>query len=169
MPTTTPEPGSLFLFDRPASNTPALSQEMRDNFTALARTNITTDAAFPVDAREGMLRINASDPNDVRLEVALIVAGSLVWRTIAKQLQLAKALPTKLIADFGAPTNPWVVDHNLGSQPLAQAYNASWFAFQVVPQGGPIAAGQCTVEHPSPNRVIITFAAGATGHLIVVG
>lgn len=169
MPTPTPEPGTLFLFDRPASNTPALSQEMRDNFTALARTHFTTDPAYPADAREGMQRINALDPNDVKLEVALIVAGSLVWRTIAKQLQLAKALPTKLIVDFAAATNPWVVDHNFGSQPLVQAHNASWFAFQVVPQGGPIGAGQCTVEHPSPNRVIITFAAGATGHLIVVG
>jgi hypothetical protein len=165
----TPEPGQLFLYDRPAASTPALSQEMRDNFTALARTHYTTDAVYPATPREGMLRINAEDPNDVKLEVFLIVAGSPVWRTIAKQLQLAKALPTKLIVDFAAATSPWVVDHNLGSQPVVQAYNASWFAFQVVPQGGPIGAGQCTVEHPSENRVIITFSGATTGHLIVVG
>lgn len=151
MATASPEPGTLFQFDDPADSTPVIAKDLRDNFTALARTNYTTDKsgplvggkvtpAFPKAPRDGMARLNAADPNNVALEFWLPgTGGGSVWRRALSFLNLGLGAPSKQIVAFpGAPPppNPWTVDHNIGSQVLVMAFDVNWFAFEVVSGGG---------------------------------
>jgi hypothetical protein len=145
MPTTTPEPGTLFAFDDPPDSSPVIAKDLRDNYTALARTNYTTDKsvppnsqpAFPKAPRDGMPRINASNPNNIALEFWLPgTGGGSTWRRALQFLNLGFPAPAKQIVAFPNPINPWVVDHNIGSQVLVQVFDPSWFAFEIVSATG---------------------------------
>jgi hypothetical protein len=152
MATTSPEPGTLFQFDDPPDQSPVIAKDLRDNFTALARTNYTTDKsgpldnvgnvtpAFPKAPRDGMARLNASNPNNVGLEFWLPgTGGGSAWRRALSFLNLGLGAVSKQIIAFpGAPTppNPWQVDHNIGSQVLVAAFDVNWFMFEIVAGGG---------------------------------
>jgi hypothetical protein len=146
MPTTSPEPGTLFDFGDPPDQSPVVAKKLRDKFTALGRTHFTTDKtapgnqpAFPATPQDGMPRINAADPTNIKLEFWLPgTGGGSQWRTALQFLNLGLSAPAKQIIAFPGPTppNPWQVDHNIGSQVVPMAFDSLWFAFQVVPNGG---------------------------------
>src|SRR5688572_21002513 len=139
MATTDPEPSRLFAFNIPADDTPAVAKEIRDNFTALARLNYTTDEDYPENPQNGMPRINAVDPNNIKLQVWIDGA----WKTIASFLQLGNGTPSKQVVEFSVGANPWVIDHNIGSFPQAQAFNVNGFVFRVVPEAVVPGVNEC--------------------------
>ncbi len=116
------EPAELFRFDVPAQDAPVLSQEIRNNLTALGRTLYTADDTKPdvSVARDGMMRINAADPTNIKLDVFL--TGS--WRTILQGLAGGIAGTTKIIASFTSSAVR-TIDHNLGSKPLVQVADSN--------------------------------------------
>ncbi len=115
------EPGELFLFARPAVGTPVKSDEVRNNFDALAQLNRTSKPEFPTIKKDGMPRFLTEDLNNVRLQIWFDNA----WRTIVQNIQLGIPAPAKLEATFNpAPVGPtWTIDHGLGSRPLVQVFD----------------------------------------------
>lgn len=123
------EPGQLFEFDQPTEKALADAKQIRDLFTALARTNYTTDPAFPASPREGMPRFNAADPNNVKLEFWQGDPG--VWRTVLQNLQGGVPAPVKQIVQVVAPATTWTIDHNLGGQVIAMAFDTGFRQLRV--------------------------------------
>jgi len=160
------EPGELFRFERPATKTPALSSEVRDNFTALGQTNLSSDPDVPdsTQRRDGMMRVLNEDPNNVKLQMFY----DTNWRTLFQQLQLGYPAPAKIITKVDSPgLAVWQIDHNLGSQPIVQVFDLTWRQLQAVP----LAPGvdQYILQHSTENRVIITHPAAQDGYAVVVG
>jgi hypothetical protein len=118
------EPGRLFQFDRPLVGAQVDAVLMQGLLEALARTNFTTDTAYPSAPREGMLRINASDSSNVKLEVFQGSPGT--WKVLLQHLETGVASPTKQIIQFLTPQTSWLVDHNLGSQPIVQTFDSGF-------------------------------------------
>lgn len=116
-----PEPGRVFDYSVPAENVPARSVEVRENFRALAQSFLTTNDAFPENPREGQMRV-FNDGGNYRRQ--MYDGGA--WRTVLQNMQSGIAAPAKVIAAFTAAANPWVIDHNLGTRPLAQVLDLSW-------------------------------------------
>jgi hypothetical protein len=116
------EPAEQFSFDVPALDAPVLSEEIRNNFNSLGRTLFTEDDTLPAVAvaRDGMMRVNASDPTNIKLDVFL----SGAWRTILQGLAGGISATTKIIASF-VSASVWTIDHNLGTKPLAQVADAN--------------------------------------------
>jgi hypothetical protein len=183
MPTAQPEPGTLFQFDTPADQTPVIARDLRNFFAALARFNYTTDKtgpldlagnptpAFPKAPRDGMARINASNPNNVKLEFWLPgTGGGSRWRQALAFLQLGFGAPTKQVQQVITPALVWTIDHNIGSFPLAMAIDTSGYVFaDSGPPPNPIGAGQVQVQHATLNRVIFTFSGPTAGTAIIIG
>jgi len=144
------EPGQLFQFDRPLERAVVDARLVREMFTALAQTNYTSSAAYPNAPRIGMLRISAVDPSNIKLEV--FVGAPLQWRTLLQNIQLGVAVPVKQIVQFAVPSLTWTVDHNLGSQPLVQVFDAS---FNSLPTG--VASAPLYLGHV-PAAVLLTRA-----------
>jgi|CXWL01.1.fsa_nt_gi hypothetical protein len=168
------EPGQLFLFDRPAQGTPVLSSEIRDNLQAVARTNLSSDPAFPANPRTGMLRFLTEDPLNYKLQAWLEQSGGgAAWRDLLQYVNLGIAAPAKLVFDITVPplVNSWTIDHNLGSYPLVQPFNSAGYQFGVLGQGFVPAANQCLIQQVTLNRVVITFAPATfpTGFVVIVG
>jgi hypothetical protein len=122
------EPAELFRYDRPVEGAFLDAVEMRNYLTALARTHYTTDSANPANAQDGQPRINAEDPDNVKLEVFL--DGN--WRTAIQRIDKGIAAPVKSIVQFATAGTPWVIDHNLGSQVVVQVFDASFIRLQPV-------------------------------------
>lgn len=127
------EPGTLFRYGRPVEGAFVDAVEMREYFEALARTHYTTDAGFPQNARDGQPRINAVDPNNIKLQVWL----SGAWRTVVQQVDKGIAAPVKSIWQFDTPGAAWVIDHNLESQPVVQVFDTLWNQLTPVPVTDP--------------------------------
>lgn len=128
MPSTTDtrEPAQVFLYDRPVQGGPSLSEEMRNNFRALAQTFYGTDAANPVAPRIGQFRVLREEPPAFAVtNVKVQWFDGAVWRTLLQGIEGGIPAPTKLIVDITAPLAVWTIDHNLGSFPLVQVLNAS--------------------------------------------
>jgi hypothetical protein len=116
------EPARLFAYDTPIVGAFVDAVAVEQNFRALAQTHYTSDPAFPLSARQGQLRVNAADPANFKLETFLNGA----WRTMLQRIEGSIPAPVKQIAQFDTALASWIVDHNLGSQPLVQAYDASF-------------------------------------------
>jgi len=118
------EPGELFRFERPGTRTPALSEEIRNNFNALGQSNYSTDSAKPdtTQRRDGMPRLLAEDPNNVKYQVFFDGA----FRTLMQNVHLGFPAPAKSVVQITTPASVWQIDHNLGSQPIVQVHDASW-------------------------------------------
>jgi hypothetical protein len=159
------ETSGLFLFDEPQAGAPRRSLEIRNNFEAVVRTNFGTDPAKPASPREGMLRIlkDVTVANNWKLQGFL----SGAWQTLLQRINGGFAAPAKRIFVFNAATSPWQLQHDLGSQPLVQVFDLTYMQRQVVPAAP--GAGQYTLQHADANKVIVTFAAPATGVAIVLG
>jgi hypothetical protein len=159
------EPARKFKFNRPATGEPPISTLFRDLFEALARTNYTTDADFPLVAtsKDGMLRVSAVDPNNIKLDV--FIDGT--WRTFIQNAQLGFAAPAKKIIEKTDAETVWTIDHNLGSQPLVQVFSPSYIQRQAVPSAP--GANQYILQHTTPNRVVVTNPAPATGFVVLIG
>jgi hypothetical protein len=160
------EPGRLFVFGFPVQGSPPQSAIMQQVLEALACNNYTTNADFPLvaTARNGMKRVNAKDPTNVKAEVFL--SGS--WRTYLQHLE--NGIPSPSHLEIAVPSsNPWVIDHNLGVRPLVQAYDASWNLLEVVAPAASPGAGQCKVQHVNENRVGVTLSGAAAGFVILIG
>ena len=111
------EPGQLFVFDQPTEKAWADARQIRNLFTALAQTNYTTDAAYPSAPRAGMARLNASDPNNIKLEFWQGSPGA--WRTSLQNIQGGVPAPIKQIVQITAAATVWTIDHNLGNYAIA--------------------------------------------------
>lgn len=122
------EPGQLFRYERPVEGAFLDAVEIRNYLTALARTHYTTDSANPANAQDGQPRVNAEDPGNIKLEVFL--AGA--WRTVLQQIDKGIAAPVKSIVQFAAAGTPWVIDHNLGSQVVAQVFDSAFIKLKPV-------------------------------------
>ena len=158
----TPEASGLFIFDEPQAGAPQRSQEVRNNFEAVARTNFGTDSTKPIAPREGMSRLLK-----VGTTVYLQYFLNGGWRTFAQALELGVPVGTKKIFTFSTAINPLTLTHNLGSPPLVQIYDNTYKQRQVVPFApGP---DQYILQHSGPNVTIVTHAAPATGFAIVLG
>jgi len=136
------EPGQLFLYGRPVEGAFVDAEEMRNNLTALARTHYTTDVLYPLNAQDGQPRINAVDPNNIKFQV--FISGA--WRTVLQQVDKGVAAPVKNIWQFDTAGAAWIIDHNLGSQPLVQIYDAAFNLLTPVP-----------VTHPPNERQAFGF------------
>lgn len=165
------QPGQKFTYDRPFTGGPALSQEVRDNFEALARTNITDDATYPAAPRGGMFRIfnDPGPPTNAKFQWY----DGATWRTLIQRIEgggvgTASITPTRLAVDFTSALTTWSIDHNLGAQPLVQVFDALWNQLQVVPPG-PVVAGQYLLVHSTENRVVVTHPGPITGHVVIIG
>lgn len=161
MATTDPEPGALFQYGIPAEGAPMDSKEIANNFLALAENNYTSDtslsgdSAFPKTKRKGQFRINASDPTNVRLQLALVLGGSLVWVTVLKYLQLGFSAPLLRIVLVNPGVNVWTIDHDLGQKPLVQVFDDVGFQFDTVGQaqlGTAISKLQVDPPVPAPSN-----------------
>lgn len=161
---TTPEASGLYIFDQPASGTPARSQEMRNNFEAVVRNNFGTDASKPPVAREGMSRI-LKDATTGAVKLQYYLNGA--WVTFGQNLELGVPVGSKKIFQFASAVSPWTITHNLGSQPLVQIFDVTFTQRQVVPSAP--GAGQYILQHSGPDVTIVTFSAPATGYAIVLG
>jgi len=157
--------GGLFLFDEPQAGAPRRSQEIRNNFEALGRCNITTDPTLPANPREGMMRVlkDLSPANNWKLQQFL--AGA--WQTLAQRINSARPAAASRTFVFTAAVNPWVIQHDLGNQPLVQIFDLTYLQRQVVPSAP--GAGQYILQHADANKVNVTFAAPTTGIAIVIG
>lgn len=118
-----PDPAALYQVGIPRDQTPARSEEIRNNFQALLQNLFTSDPALPLNAPDYAIRLldDVNDPiqaGNLRLQVRF--GGA--WRDILQNLQGGLAAPAKSLLDFvqGGPSSPWVIDHNLGSQPMVQ-------------------------------------------------
>lgn len=114
------EPADQFTYGTPRTSSAATSQEVRDNFEALAQNHLTTDPDKPLDRRDGQFRVNRVDLTNSKLQMWL--DGN--WRTLLQQIQLDIAAPVKNIVQFSTASASWVVDHNLGSQVVAQVFDS---------------------------------------------
>lgn len=116
------EPGQLFVYGIPQVSAFLDAVQIENCLRALAQNHYTTDALFPTDARAGQFRINAEDPTNIKLQVRLNDA----WRTMLQHVEIDVPAPVKQIVAFDTALASWIVDHNLGSQPVAQAYDATF-------------------------------------------
>jgi hypothetical protein len=150
----TPDPGSLFEFNIPATNTPVVSAEVRDNFTALAQTNFTSDGTTPASPQKGMTRINGANPNNWLFQVW----NGSNWQTLLQNIQLGIPAPVKSITNIAVPANAWTITHNLGSQVLVMAFDSSWYAFEIVGfgSGGGTATPTTANKNQNPTSNIST-------------
>lgn len=120
------QPAQLFQFDRPFQGAPPRSEEIRQNFEALARTFYTDDTTYPEAPRSGALRIfrDVGPPLNVKIQWH----DGANWRTIAQNIEGGIAVPSKRIVDINSPLSVWTIDHNLGSQVVALVFDSTWFA-----------------------------------------
>lgn len=165
MATPSDEVSGLFLFDGPSAQTPMRSQEVRNDLTALAQTNIGSDPAKPAFPREGMMRILKPTAPATAYLLQAYLRGA--WRTQLQLMESAHPTTAKLIFPFGVATNPWVLQHNLGSMPVVQVLRADLLQRQLV-LAAP-GADQYILQHADDNRVNVTFSGPVTGFAIVVG
>lgn len=123
------EPAQLPVFGLPIENAFLDAVEIRNALKALAQTFYTTEASRPSDARQGMQRVNAVDPTNIKLEQFI----NSQWRTILQRIDAGIPAPVKQIVEVpvGLPITPWVVDHNLGSQVSALVFDIAFL--QLVP------------------------------------
>lgn len=172
--TTTP----TFTKGAPREQTPARSQEVRDNFAALAANFATNDPAIPANPEEGWTRIidelnNPALAGNIRLQ--LFTGGA--WRDVLQNLQGGIAAPAKQVVLFSTPATTWVVNHNLGSKPVAQVLDAAGNLLEPVSNvfqrehiflgridtallgAGPIAISPARFE----GRILETYAQAPTG------
>jgi hypothetical protein len=158
------EPGALFQFGVPAEGAPRTSQPVRDNFTALGQTHYTTDEGYPASPRKGMMRI-LLDPADSIHRLQWFDGST--WRSMLQRIEGGTPAPVKVIVDVNAAATTWTVDHNLGSKPLVQVFDATWIQRQ--PISAAPGAGQYVLTHVNDNRFTVTHSGAVTGHVIILG
>lgn len=169
------QPAQLFLFDRPATGAPPRSEEVRNNFEAVARNFYTEDTAYPEVKRSGMARIfrDPGPPVNVKLQWW---DGS-DWRTIAQNIEGGIAAPAKQIVDINAALDVWTIDHNLGSQVLALVFDTNWNILSARPVDATgverrvvnlahIPSGLLTGLAPGPAQVVSSLAAPFNGRFV---
>lgn len=159
------QPAQLFLFDRPVQGGPPLSEEMRNNFEALARTMLTDSDAYPSAPRKGMVRIFEDAGPPAVTKYQWYDGGT--WRTMLQKIEGGVAAPAKLLIDITTPLAVWTIDHNLGSRPVVQVFDSPWNQLQ--PVFGAPGAGQYSLLHVNENRVVITHPGAQDGHAIILG
>lgn len=116
----TVQPAQVWLFERPGTGTPVRSEEVRNNFNAIGRLFFTDNADYPENPRNGMPRVLAQDPNNVRFQVWFNNA----WRTIFQNIQRGIPAPAQLVATVESPgLTTWTIDHNLGVKPIVQVFD----------------------------------------------
>lgn len=143
----------MFRFGIPVGHKGVKSDEVRDNFEALATTNATSREDEPKSPRNGMLRVFA--PEDSGAVLLQLFWNS--WRTL---LCVGGTITAAMRTDkaFTSSTN-WVFDHNLGDYSIVQCIDTT--TNEVIhPE---------KIEHASVNRVIVTHSRPVTGKIIVVG
>jgi len=123
------EPGQLFEFDQPTEKAWADARQVRNLFTALAQNNYTTDESNPNAPRLGMLRVNAFDPNNIRLQVWQGSPGQ--WRTVLQNIQGGVPAPVKQLVQVTTAATVWTIDHNLGKYVLALVFDTSFRQLRV--------------------------------------
>lgn len=149
-----PIPPDPFQFGKPETGTPAVSAEMRRLFTALAQTNMTRDAAIPANPRDGMLRVNATDLTNIKLELWWVDQ----WIVLLENLVGAAPWPFYSEHEFATAATTWVVVHGRGRKPLIQVLDSS---DQIVTP--------TSVIHNSDDQLTITHGSAITGKAIVIG
>ena len=148
-----PEP---FKFNTPPAGGALKSSEVRRNFDALGRTNFTTDESLPAIKFDGMLRVNASNPNNVRLQMWL--AGQ--WRTLFGNIAGTSFIAQLQIFDFALPSAVWTVNHLAGHEVMVQVLNADPMPRKIDPT---------SIVQASLDQVIVTHGSPITGKVLIVG
>src|SRR5580693_1515761 len=97
--------GGIYTFDAPAAGSPQVSQIVRNNFEALARTNLTNAPTLPNPAREGMGRVYVDNTGKYYLQYYLLGA----WRTVAQGIQSGIPVGAKQIFQFSSAVTPWTI------------------------------------------------------------
>jgi hypothetical protein len=142
-----------FEFGRPVPNSAQLAEEIQNNLDALGTTNATADPTKPKRPKNGMLRILASNPDNIQLQYFW---GS--WRTIFDHLGEGSGNTRRYEAIISAPIPVWTIEHGLGLYPLVQCINLSGQI--IVP---------LDIQHTTYNRVVITHSAAYSGRAILIG
>lgn len=122
------EPARLFNYGTPTEGAFLDALEIRNALNALAQNHLTTDDAFPANARQGQFRINGVDPANFKLDV--FINGQ--FRTVIQNIDKGIAVPTKQVVQFDTAVTPWVIDHNLGSHVVAQVFDSAFIAMKPV-------------------------------------
>ena len=151
----------LFTFDTPVSDSNLESLVLRQNFNAIARSNWTTDASYPQNPRNGMVRVLDENGLGTNIQLQMYIDA---WVTIIHHLETLVSLARRLEFTITVAAAGWQIDHNLGVKPLVQVLDAADFqltptSVQHVQTGVPLAW----------NRIIITHGAPVAGYAIVVG
>ena len=124
------EPGQQFQWDKPTEKAFVDAALIREMFTALARNNYTTDPAYPANPRAGMLRVNETDPTNVKLELWQGSPG--VWRTVLQSLQGGVAAPVKQTIQVAVAATTWTIDHDLGNYAVALVFDTAFRQLRAV-------------------------------------
>jgi len=122
------EPAELFSYGVPTEGAFLDALEIRNALNALAQTHLTTNPANPSNARQGQFRVNGTDPANFTLDV--FING--VFRTVIQNIDKGIAVPTKQVVQFDTAVTPWVIDHNIGSQVVAQVFDSAFIAMKPV-------------------------------------
>lgn len=145
---------------QPEGQVPLASAVVRNNFNALATTNWTTNANYPANPRNGMMRVLDLNGAGTNIKLQLFRAGA--WQTLIQHLELILGLAVRREFVFTAAAAVWTIDHNLGVRPLVQTFNAA--DLQITP---------ASVLHVQVggewNRVVVTHGAPQTGYALLVG
>lgn len=144
---------SPFEFDKPQPGTPADATLLARLLAALAQTNLTVDVRYPLNPRDGMFRVNASNPSNITLEMRW--QGN--WVVVLQNIAGGGAVLSWTRHTFTA-LSVWTVTHNRGRHPLVQVLDAS--GVMLTPT---------TIQHVNNNQVVITHGAAYTGEVIVIG
>lgn len=141
---------NIFMFDTPITDSAQESAVIRANFHALATNHATANPDVPDDPRNGMTRVLADDPNNIKYQ---LYWGS--WRTIV-EISGSTSQARRKSTNFSSSLQ-WIYAHNLSIYPLVQVIIGNEI---VQPQ---------KMEHASMDRVIITHGVALSGTVIVVG
>ncbi len=150
MAITAPAP---FEFDKPQPGTPADATLLARLLAALAQNNLTVDTRYPMNPRDGMFRINASNQNNVTLEMRWQNA----WIVLLQNIAGGGSVLSWTRHEFTA-LSVWTVTHNRGRHPLVQVFDDTGMMLLPV-----------SIQHVNNNQVVITHGAVYSGEVIVIG
>lgn len=143
----------LFSFGVPETGSKLSSNVIRNLLEALARTNYTSDASVPSNPRPGMMRVNASNPTNVKLELYY----NSTWVEILQNLGTTGSAASYATQSYTSSTT-WIMDHNFGRRPIVQCIDGTGAVIQPL-----------SIEHTSLNRVTVQHSSATAGQIIVTG
>jgi hypothetical protein len=143
----------MFDFNVPAVGNPADALEIQANFAALATTNFTEDAAYPLNPRDGMQRVYKQSSTVWLWQIY----KDSSWVTIKDIFSTSGTLQRDELT-ITTPAAVWTFTHGFGVHPLVQVQNSSGYLLS-----------PASIQHTSVNQVVVTHGSPQTGKIVVIG